>query len=396
MILPARPSFLRSRFSESRDLVAARVAVRTLLSRLEATSQSLRNEIANRVVQEIGRGAEEIPEDVKDLHAEAACLDSLHRSASEHLDHIDQFAKMLSGDDETGAPGKFTAFVPSQSRMLDERRAPLMLIESAGIFAYGCHTAAGFNVGKGSLYRKDATQSLFRAYREERAEIEKAGVVCKTPGGQWAFQQDHLFRAPGVAAMVTFGVAKSANAWVEATGSRILALMARHGIEGNPEGLAQFSMVDPSAPQEKHAGDALQEELSLRSRQLRAYALQSFGAGGRDLGEGRWENETARLLHITRDGQSPWKFQIRRDALEWVLSSNDNIQTRSIILICGERGFVPIRARDIQDLIAGQWAKGATGKAYAVIGVRSQRADQMEIFLAGTSRSLRNPVTLRE
>jgi len=78
------------------------------------------------------------------------------------------------------------------------------------------------------------------------------------------------------------------------------------------------------------------------------------------------------------------------------LEERDDIHTRSVLLICGERGFVPVRAQDILNLIAGQWAKTLTEKAYAVISLQVRRGDQMRITLTGTNRSLRNPVVLRE
>lgn len=397
MILSGKSSFLRKNLSESRDLVAARVSLRALLSRIDAVSQSLRNEIAHRVVQEIGRGAEEIPEDVKELRAEAAHLEYLRSGATRHLEEIDQFAKILSGEIDLSSSHPAIVNHGIDAEPVD-RRSQLLIIESAGIFAYGCVSSDGFRVGRGSLYRKEATPSLFHVYLEERSALERDGVVAKDARGKWVFQRDHLFRAPGVAAMVTFGVAKSGNAWAPVTRQRVLSIMARHGIEADPGALAQFGMSD-------YPGDAAVLEIqassqhidiSPRTRHLRKHALQGLAPGARDIGGGCWESEDARVLSVMRSGQSPWKFQIQRSALNWVLEERNDIHTRSVLFICGERGFVPLRAQDIEKLIAGQWAKPLTEKAYAVISMRVGRGDQMRITLTGTSRSLRNPAFLRE
>ena len=398
MILSTRASVLKRSFSESRDLVAARVATRSLLSRLDAALQVLRNEIAHRVFQQIVSGAEEIPQDVKELHAEAASIETLQRSATDHLEEIERFARILSGEETRDLDERNCAVLHDHSRRIAARKNPLLVIESAGLFAYGCVTAAGFKVGRGSLYRKVATPSLFRIYLEERDEIERLGVVGKAADGQWVYLKDHVFRAPGVAAMVTFGVAKSGNAWAPATAHRVKALMSRHAINEDPELVSvfknsdRFVLQDDENLQSSGAGD----EVSLRSFQLRTHALRSFSPDGRAVGENRWEGVDSRVLHLTRVGQSPWKFQVRRDDLEWILQEPDRLMTRSIILICGARGFIPVRAQDIKDLIAGHWAKGMTEKAYAVIGVKVLRGDQMEISLCGTSRLLKNPVTIRE
>lgn len=397
MILSSKPSFLRRNFSESRDLVAARVAVRALLSRIDAVSQTLRNEIAHRVVQEIGRGAEEIPEDVKDLRADSARLECLRVAATRHLEEIERFAKMLSGELNEMSSDLATGTCDSGTYR-NEQTSALFTIESAGIFAYGCLSAGGFRVGRGSLYRKDATPSLFRVYREERADLEREGVVAKDAGGRWIFQRDHLFRAPGVAAMVTFGVAKSGNAWSPVTRHRVLAMMARHGIEADPESFAQFGVSE--FPDEELPGDdaplSRNNDISPRIRHLHNHALQDLAPEARDVGGGCWESDVARVLCVMRSGQSPWKFQIQRSALDWVLEDRDDLHTRTVLFLCGERGFVPVRAQDIERLIAGQWAKNLTQKAYAVISLRVRRGDQMRITLAGTSRGLRNPAFLRE
>jgi len=397
MIPPSTSSFLRKNFSESRDLVAVRVAMRALLSRIDAVSQSLRNEIAHRVVLAIGRGCEEIPDDVKELRADSARLEALRAGATRHLDEIDQFAKMLSGDLEATSSHLLSGGNDRSSFAVGQDTR-LLIIESAGIFAYGCLSAGGFRVGRGSLYRKNATPSLFRVYLEERADLEREGVVAKDAGGRWVFQRDHLFRAPGVAAMVTFGVAKSGNAWSPVTRPRVLAMMARHGIEVDPEALSQFGSSD--FPQEAalvyDQSLSRDDDASPRIRHLRTHALQELAPGARNLGGGAWESDGARVLCVTRSGQPPWKFQIQRSALEWVLEERDDIHTRSVLLICGERGFVPVRAQDILNLIAGQWAKTLTEKAYAVISLQVRRGDQMRITLTGTNRSLRNPVVLRE
>lgn len=398
MILSSKPSFLRKNLSESRDLVAARVAVRALLFRIDAVSQSLRNEIAHRVVQEIGRGVEEIPEDVKDLRAESSCLETLRSSAERHLEEIERFAKILSGEFESASSG-LPGTDQDGGALAMEQASRLLIIESAGIFAYGCLSVGGFRVGRGSLYRKEATPSLFRVYREERVDLEREGVVARDAAGRWVFQRDHLFRSPGVAAMVTFGVAKSGNAWSPVTRPRVMAMMARHGIEADPETLAQFGASD--FPDEgrlpvEETTFSRNSDISPRIRHLHTHALQGLAPGARDVGGGCWETDGARVLCVMRSGQSPWKFQIQRSALDWVLEDRDDLHTRSVLFLCGERGFVPVRAQDIERLIAGQWAKTLTEKAYAVISLRVRRGDQMRITLVGTSRGLRNPVFLRE
>jgi len=120
---------------------------------------------------------------------------------------------------------------------------------------------------------------------------EREGVVAKDAGGRWVFQRDHLFRAPGVAAMVTFGVAKSGNAWSPVTRPRVLAMMARHGIEVDPEALSQFGSSD--FPQEAalvyDQSLSRDDDASPRIRHLRTHALQELAPGARNLGGGAWE-----------------------------------------------------------------------------------------------------------
>ncbi len=106
----------------------------------------------------------------------------------------------------------FPLFEPVGGGASSTKGDELFFLTVAGSDARGRYTTEGFVVLKGSRGKRDNSASLTEANRRFRQKLIEAGVVRVT-GSEVAFERDHVFASPSMAALAVLG--RTSNGWKE-------------------------------------------------------------------------------------------------------------------------------------------------------------------------------------
>ncbi|MCC5786921.1 MAG: GIY-YIG nuclease family protein [Phycisphaerales bacterium] len=109
----------------------------------------------------------------------------------------------------------FPLFEPAAEQKTDVEN--VFFCRRGGAEARGIYNEEGFVVLKGSIARKNTTESSHDTVGPKREELVGAGVLLNTSDG-YQFQRDWAFSSPSAAAAIICG--SSANGWVEWKNSR--------------------------------------------------------------------------------------------------------------------------------------------------------------------------------
>ena len=124
----------------------------------------------------------------------------------------------------------FPIFEPAAEQKTDA--AHVFYCRRGGANARGVYNEDGFVVLRGSMARRETTESSHDTVAPRREELVGSGVLISTPEG-YRFERDWAFGSPSAAACIVTG--SSANGWIEWRNSQgqTLDKVYRNGVEGS-------------------------------------------------------------------------------------------------------------------------------------------------------------------
>lgn len=230
-------------------------------------------------------------------------------------------------------------------------KAPLELYWnwSKGILAAGVKSEQGFTILRGSRFARRAQPSVSEFTRKRRAELVNNGRLREIDGEQLEFVQDVLFKTASQALTVVHGVARSGSEWLMTT------------LQDMPQSVENAEMTMPDALAEALrdldpamlSAESGQTQGPDETRQLASKVLKILAPDGYADGRCRWSSPGQRIVHAVTRGEGYFRFHMYRDNLVWCTAAS--IPVSRVVLVCGTHGYVSVDARQLLDLIQGDF-----------------------------------------